>query len=66
MKNEGLASAVQFLTNHNLTVATLITDRHTQVPTYLFKKYLKNEHYYNVWHDSKGKLIIQYSSHLSS
>ena len=45
---------MQFLTNHNLTVATLITDRHTQVSKFLCKKYPEIEHNYDVWYVLKG------------
>ena len=52
MEKEGLSRALQFLTSHDLTVATLITDRHTQVFKFVCKKYLDIEHHYDVWHVS--------------
>ena len=58
MKKERLSRALQFLTSHDLTVATLITDQHTQVSKFICKKYPNIEHHYDVWHVSKDKLII--------
>jgi len=66
MEKEGLSRALQFLENHHLAVATLITDRHKQVSKFLCKKYPHIEHHYDVWHISKGMFIIHACSRLTT
>ena len=60
MEKEGLSRALQFLINqHHLNIATLITDRHKQVSKFLCNKYPEIEHQYDIWHISKGTLVIK-------
>ena len=54
MEKEGLSRAPQFLLDHQLTVATLITDRHKQISKFIFIKHPDIAHHYDVWHVSKG------------
>ena len=57
MEKQGLFRALQFLLDHQLTVATLITDRHKQIPKFISTKHPDIVHHYNVWHVSKGALV---------
>ena len=60
MEKEGLSRALQFLINqHHLNIATLITDRHKQVSKFLCNKYPDIKHQYDIWHISKGTLVIK-------
>jgi len=41
-----------------LQVSTLVTDRHKQIDKFMMKEYPDIDHCYDVWHASKGKIII--------
>ena len=58
MELEGLVRALNFLTDNQVQIGTIITDRHKQINKYLREKHPSIEHRYDVWHISKG--TIQY------
>lgn len=54
MELEGLARALNFLTENQVQIGTVITDRHKQINKYLREDYPDIEHCYDVWHIAKG------------
>lgn len=54
MEHEGLVRALKFLDDNNLTVGTLVTDRHTQISKYMSTQHPDIDHRFDVWHVSKG------------
>ena len=60
MEKERLSRALQFLIDqHHSNIATLIMDRNKQVSKFLCNKYPEIEHQYDIWHISKGTLVIK-------
>ena len=47
-------TALQFLADNSLQVATLVTDRYNQIAKYMAEVKPEIEHRYDVWHVSKG------------
>ena len=60
MEHLGLVRALQFLADNSLPVATLITDRHNQISKYMAEVKPDIDHRYDVWHVSKGMLLLVY------
>ena len=60
MEQLGLVRALQFLADNSLPVATLITDRHNQISKYMAEVKPDIDHHYDVWHVSKGMLLLVY------
>ena len=51
---EGLERVLNFLEDHNLTVDTLISDRHKQVNKWLREIHPSICHYFDIWRVAKG------------
>ena len=58
MEKEGLSRALKFLDAKLLQVGTLVTDRHKQIDKFINKEYPDIDHCYDVWHVSKGEIIV--------
>ena len=58
MEKEGLRRALVFLAANSIEVSMLITDLHKQINKFLNTKYPEIEHRYDVWHVSKGELLV--------
>ena len=57
-EHEGLQRTVRFLTENELNIGTLITDRHKQINAWIRDNLTPNhgtKHYYDVWHVATGK-----------
>lgn len=54
MELESLKRQLTYLENANIRVTKLVTDRHTQVSTYMANEKKEIEHAYDVWHVAKG------------
>ena len=54
MELEGLVRGLNFLTESQVQIGTVITDRHKQINKYLKEDYPDIEHRYDVWHIAKG------------
>ena len=54
MELEGVKRGLHFLKKKNLTVKTLISDRHIQVDSYLAKEHKHIDHRIDIWHLNKG------------
>ncbi len=59
---EGLIRTIRWLDNQDVSVSSIVTDRHRQIAKYLREQLVPRgvTHYYDVWHVAKGK----YHSHL--
>ena len=57
MEKEGLERVLNFLEDQNLTVETLITDRHKQINKWLRKNHPSIGHYFDIWHVAKGYAV---------
>ena len=56
MELEGLKRAMEKIYDHNLSIATIVTDRHMQISKWLRESHPDTKHYYDVWHVAKGKI----------
>ena len=54
MEKEGLNRAMEFITQHNLSIEILVTDRHRQINKWLRESHPQIKHYFDVWHVAKG------------
>ncbi|XP_064461986.1 uncharacterized protein LOC135372250 [Ornithodoros turicata] len=54
MEQRGLELCLDYLTAKGLVVSTLVTDRHSQVKTFLRDKHPSTSHRFDVWHVAKG------------
>jgi hypothetical protein len=54
MEKEGLVRSLAFLQTKDISIDTIVTDRHPQIQKYLRENYPSIEHYYDVWHVAKG------------
>ena len=54
---ESLKRQLKYLDNNNIEVTKLVTNRHTQVSTYMVHQKPAIEHSYDVWHVAKGTAI---------
>ena len=57
MELESLKRQLKYLDDNNIEVTKLVTDRHTQVSTYMAHQKPEIEHSYDVWHVAKGITI---------
>lgn len=64
MELESLKRQLAYLENGNIKVSKLVTDRHTQVSSFMAKEKAEIEHAYDVWHVAKGtrySVVIDYT-----
>ncbi|CAM4735368.1 unnamed protein product [Leuciscus chuanchicus] len=54
MEKEGLIRSLYFLENSAVKVASIVTDRHSQIQKFLRIERNDIEHFYDVWHVAKG------------
>ena len=54
MELEGLTRSMKYLLGKNLSVGTLITDRHRAIGKWIRTSLPTTEHVYDVWHIAKG------------
>ncbi|XP_064468722.1 uncharacterized protein LOC135383008 [Ornithodoros turicata] len=54
MEQRGLELCLDYFTAKGLVVGTLVTDRHSQVKTFLKDKHPSTSHRFDVWHVAKG------------
>ena len=54
MEKEGLERVLNFLDEQDLTVETLVTDRHKQINKWLRETHDSIAHYFDIWHVAKG------------
>lgn len=57
MEKEGLERVLDFLDKQNLTVATLVTDRHKQINKWLRETHPSITHFFDIWHVAKGNNV---------
>ena len=55
MEKEGLHRVLEFLKEKDLTVGTLVTDRHQQITKWIKEEHPNVKHYFDVWHVAKGQ-----------
>ena len=60
MEREGLRRSLEFLQDNDVEVTTLVTDRHPSVNKFLSEQWPNIEHFFDVWHASKGLLIFYF------
>ena len=56
MELEGRTRCFEFLSNEDVKINTLITDRHSQVKKYMREKKPEIKHMFDVWHVAKGTI----------
>ena len=56
MELEGLKRGMTFLERH-VKVKDLVTDRHSMVKKYMRENHKDKNHYFDVWHVAKGRII---------
>lgn len=54
MEKEGLIRGLSFLTEQNVSIASLTTDRHPGIKKYMRLHQGGIMHYFDVWHVAKG------------
>ncbi|KAK3106929.1 hypothetical protein FSP39_003265 [Pinctada imbricata] len=54
MEKEGLRRCVDTITSHDLSIETLVTDRHVQIGKWVRENMPDTVHNYDVWHVAKG------------
>ena len=54
MEKEGLARVLSFISRKQLTIQSLVTDRHRQINKWIRETHPEIKHYYDVWHVAKG------------
>lgn len=59
MEKEGLIRSLEFLERSGVKVASLVTDRHTQVQKFVREQKPDIAHFYDVWHLCKGRIILK-------
>lgn len=55
MEQEGLRRGLEFLGDSGQSVEILVTDRHSQVKSYMKKQHPHVKHRFDTWHVAKGK-----------
>ena len=58
MEKEGLSRSVQYIHDQNLTISTLITDRHASIQKWVRETLPGTTHMYDVWHVAKGNFEL--------
>ena len=62
MELEGLKRCLQNLTEDNIEVSHITTDRHPQVKKFIREKYPEiRRHWFDVWHVAKGRFKEEYT-----
>lgn len=56
MELEGLKRCLAYLEEEEITVCSLVTDRHSQIKKYLKDTHPEINHMFDVWHVAKGML----------
>lgn len=54
MEHEGLQRAVRLFCDADMTIDTLITDRHKQNAAWIRNNLPDVHHFYDIWHVAKG------------
>ena len=54
MENEGLRRALEFLTEHEISIAALVMDRHMQINKWIREHHPGIKHFFDTWHVAKG------------
>ena len=57
MEKEGLVCSVSFLKKKRFRIETIVTDRHKQIAKWVRENMAKTNHYYDIWHIAKCKLM---------
>ena len=57
MEKEGLVRAIALLRKKKFKIATLVTDRHTQIAKWLRESVPSIDHRYDIWHMAKCKFV---------
>ncbi|KAL1430227.1 hypothetical protein MTO96_015291 [Rhipicephalus appendiculatus] len=55
MEKEGLQRALDYLTEQEVVISSLVTDRHSEIKAFLKKYYPYIKHLFDLWHMGKGK-----------
>lgn len=55
MEKEGLIRCVRFFEELEMTIGSLITDRHPAIQKWVRENLPETKHFYDVWHVAKGK-----------
>ena len=55
MEKEGFQQGVKEFQGNDLTVKTLVTDRHVQLAKLMKGEYPKTKHKYDIWHVAKSE-----------
>ena len=55
MEKEGLVRGIKYITDKNLQVKCLVTDRHGQVSKWVRDNMKTTTHKFDIWHVAKGK-----------
>ena len=61
MEHEGLVRAVEVISNAGLDIDQIITDRHKQNAAWIRRSLPDTDHYFDIWHVSKGKVTCVYT-----
>ena len=59
MELEGLKRCLQNLSDDDITVSDITTDRHPQVKKFIREKQPEVRHWFDVWHVAKGVFEIE-------
>ena len=54
MEKEGLVRSVKLLSENNVQIKNIITDRHRQIAKWIRENMPETRHNYDVWHMAKG------------
>ncbi|KAL1470573.1 hypothetical protein MTO96_040350, partial [Rhipicephalus appendiculatus] len=54
MEKEGLQRALDYLTEQEVVISSLVTDRHSEIKAFLKKYYPYIKHLFDLWHIGKG------------
>ena len=54
MELEGLVRSMEFLEGEGITITDIVTDRHSQIKKYMREERPEIQHWFDVWHVSKG------------
>ena len=57
-EKEGLIRCMEDLEANQISIGTLITDRHPSIRKYIREEYPEITHYFDVWHIAKSKSDI--------
>lgn len=58
MEKEGLMRCVDYFNSHDISIQTLVTDRHVQIVKWVRENMSETTHLFDVWHVAKGKFKI--------